>query len=408
MKASNNHKLFQYPWGYAESFILVALIFIASFITQYLFKGAYFGLPPKPNNYTFFLVYFSAIIIIHFFINHPIIKWFSSIPATIVSVGLYTVIIIMLGIIPQLPKDPNYYLYMFGLTHITESFPFLIATFLVLTILFFTILKRITVINKSNIVFFLNHFGLFLIIIAGAFGSQDMLKLTSKLDIGDNYKVAFNEYNVHTILPFSIELKKFTIGEYSPEFVIVNGKDDFEKDKNGRLLFQIKDSSFYHVGTYKIEVKSYLPEGVPDSNRFRKYVGIGSCPAANIAVYDNTTNKLIRQGWISSGNFMFGDYSMPLPNGQYIGMIKPQPKVFKSNVRIHTSKTEFIDTVIEVNKPFKIKGWYIYQTGYDEKMGKYSNYSVFQVVYDPWLNVIYAGVFLLLAGAIMLVFTDKQ
>jgi hypothetical protein len=330
------------------------------------------------------------------------------VPATIASVSFYTVIIIVLGIIPQLPKEPNYYLYMLGLTHITESFPFLIATFLVLTILLFTILKRITVINKSNIVFFLNHFGLFLIIIAGAFGSQDQLKLTSKLNIGDNYKVAFNEYNVHTILPFSIELKKFTIGEYSPEFVIVNGKEDFEKDKNGRLLFQVKDSSSYHVGNYKIEIKKYLPEAVPDSGGFRLYVGIGSCPAANINVFDNKTNTLIRKGWISSGNFMFGDYSMPLRNGQYIGMVKPQPKAFKSEVRIHTSKTAFVDTVIEVNKPYKIKGWYIYQTGYDEKMGKYSNYSVFQVVYDPWLKVIYTGIFLLMAGAIMLIFTDKQ
>src|ERR1035437_811655 len=195
IKQSNDNKLFRFPWGYSESFIVVAIIILLSFIVQYLFKGAYFGLPPKPNNYIFFAVYFLTVIGLHFLVSNPIVKWFSSVPATIASVSFYTVIIIVLGIIPQLPKEPNYYLYMLGLTHITESFPFLIATFLVLTILLFTILKRITVINKSNIVFFLNHFGLFLIIIAGAFGSQDQLKLTSKLEIGDNYKVAFNEYN---------------------------------------------------------------------------------------------------------------------------------------------------------------------------------------------------------------------
>jgi len=33
-------------------------------------------------------------------------------------------------------------------------------------------------------------------------------------------------------------------------------------------------------------------------------------------------------------------------------------------------------------------------------MGKWSEYSVFELVADPWQSVVYAGIFLLLAGAI--------
>jgi hypothetical protein len=42
----------------------------------------------------------------------------------------------------------------------------------------------------------------------------------------------------------------------------------------------------------------------------------------------------------------------------------------------------------------------IYQYGYDESMGKYSRQSVFELVRDPWLPLVYTGIFMLLAGAL--------
>lgn len=403
--------MFQAPWGYIESFTLFTIAIVSSFIIQYLFQGAYFGLAPKPYFLIFFGVFFLTITLAHLFVKHPIIAWLSSIPATIASISLYTVIIILLGIIPQAPENPNVILFKLGLTHITESLPFLVATFIVLIILMFTILKRITVLNKKNIIFFLNHFGLFLVIMAGAFGSADKQKLTLKLAEGDNYNVAFDDKFQHTFLPFSLELKDFTVGEYTPELVIVNENDDFEKDKDGRLLFQIKDSTTYHIGKYVVNIKKYLPDAVPDSLGFRVYPGPGSTPAVQLEIHDSKTNKLINSGWISSGSFIFGNQTLPLHNGQVIGLLKPQPKSFMSKVRIHPdlkNKAKYIATTIEVNKPFKIDGWYIYQVGYDEQMGKWSQFSVFEFVYDPWLKVIYAGVIMLMAGAILLIFTDKK
>ena len=35
-------------------------------------------------------------------------------------------------------------------------------------------------------------------------------------------------------------------------------------------------------------------------------------------------------------------------------------------------------------------------------MGKYSKTSVFELVRDPWLKVVYTGIFMLLAGALFL------
>jgi len=40
-------------------------------------------------------------------------------------------------------------------------------------------------------------------------------------------------------------------------------------------------------------------------------------------------------------------------------------------------------------------------------MGEWSDYSVIEMVHDPWLNVIYFGVFLMLIGVILLIFTGR-
>ena len=43
--------------------------------------------------------------------------------------------------------------------------------------------------------------------------------------------------------------------------------------------------------------------------------------------------------------------------------------------------------------------WYI---SYDESKGKYSDTSVFELVSDPWLPIVYAGIIMLIAGSFYL------
>lgn len=47
----------------------------------------------------------------------------------------------------------------------------------------------------------------------------------------------------------------------------------------------------------------------------------------------------------------------------------------------------------------KVDGWKIYQYSYDTRMGKDNEISIFQLVKDPWLPLVYAGIFMMLAGA---------
>ena len=63
---------------------------------------------------------------------------------------------------------------------------------------------------------------------------------------------------------------------------------------------------------------------------------------------------------------------------------------------------ESLRVVIEVNKPFELEGWKIYQLSYDESKGRWSDISVFELVRDPWLPVVYTGIWMMIAGAVCL------
>jgi cytochrome c biogenesis protein ResB len=51
-----------------------------------------------------------------------------------------------------------------------------------------------------------------------------------------------------------------------------------------------------------------------------------------------------------------------------------------------------------VNKPLSFLGWKIYQSAYEMSANRTKYMSVFDVVRDPWLPVVYAGAILMLIG----------
>lgn len=82
------------------------------------------------------------------------------------------------------------------------------------------------------------------------------------------------------------------------------------------------------------------------------------------------------------------------------------PESYTSHVTIF-SEAEQVDTVIKVNKPVNVNGWDIYQYGYggfadDRTVG----FSRLLLVRDPWLPWVYAGIFMMLGGALTLFFTQ--
>ena len=76
------------------------------------------------------------------------------------------------------------------------------------------------------------------------------------------------------------------------------------------------------------------------------------------------------------------------------------PRRFASDIQILTKTGKNIQTTVEVNKPVEVDGWKIYQYGYDTQMGAMSQASILELVSDPWLPLVYTGIYMMLAGAV--------
>ena len=79
------------------------------------------------------------------------------------------------------------------------------------------------------------------------------------------------------------------------------------------------------------------------------------------------------------------------------------PKRFASEIQILTKTKKNIETVVDVNKPYEVDGWKIYQYGYDTQRGAQSQISILELVSDPWLPLVYTGIFMMLAGTVLLI-----
>ena len=93
------------------------------------------------------------------------------------------------------------------------------------------------------------------------------------------------------------------------------------------------------------------------------------------------------------------------------------PRRFASDITIirnnalssdHSPLPPKIEATVEVNKPVEVDGWKIYQYGYDTQMGAMSQYSILELVSDPWLPLVYTGIYMMLAGAVCMFLKGKK
>ena len=80
------------------------------------------------------------------------------------------------------------------------------------------------------------------------------------------------------------------------------------------------------------------------------------------------------------------------------------PRRFASDIQVLTKTGKHIQATVEVNKPVEVDGWKIYQYGYDTQMGAMSQTSILELVSDPWLPLVYTGIYMMLAGAVCMIF----
>ncbi|MDO5523418.1 MAG: cytochrome c biogenesis protein ResB [Bacteroidia bacterium] len=411
---NNSRKIWEKPWKYTEGFIVAAGIALAGLLLQFSLGNINptdFGFPVNIIIGALFVV---GLLCCHFLLkdNH-VVRWLSSVRSTLPALLVMLLFIVIMGLTPQFtinePQEhlPGTIFSRMGWYRMTTSWAFVLLCFYTLAILGFATLKKTRKPQSWRLLgFYLNHIGLFLALLGGLLGSGDMQRLTMNVVEGNVEWRAQDALGNVQELPVAIELDTFKIEEYLPKLVVID-------NHSGRILPENRPEShmFEAVGQTmqiagnNIEILDYIPDAAVVRDSAAVSVVPMMMEGAATALKVRVTNPLLAkpvEGWVSNGSYVFPYQVLYIDDATSVAMPVQEVKKYTSQVTVFTESGHTKKADIEVNKPLSINNWVIYQYSYDESLGKYSKTSVFELVRDPWLKVVYTGIYMLLAGALFL------
>ncbi len=402
-------KTWEHPWGYKESFLVVLELIFMGLIFEVLTGGKGAPLLKWPVNMVVGALILLLLLIIYFRLkSRTMVKWLSSVPAAISAISFFALVVLLLGFIPQDDTDANRYLKLLGMTHMKNSWLMMISGLYFLTTLGLVALRRATPLRRKNLGFLLNHAGLWITIAAGYLGAGDLMRLNLTVledQAGTNQAVNKRDSEAY-LLPFSVRLEDFNIENYNPKLALLDGRTGSVVAEEGKAMPFIEKGLKTTLLNWDVEVVEYEPEAFRSGDQYVHGDSLGNAPAAYVKAV-NPVSGQETEGWISSGSFRVMHEHMPLDNHYFVAMTIPEPEKFSSDIVIKDGVEE-LPLTLEVNKPYKHRGWKLYQLSYDERMGKWSQVSVIEAVRDPWLPIVYFGIFLLLAGAMYLFWIGRD
>jgi hypothetical protein len=406
----SKRKTWDHPWRYRESFLVVLELIFLGLIFQVLSGGRGAPLLRWPVNMGVGLGLALLLLAIYLrFRSRPLVRWLSSVPAAISAISFFALVVLLLGFIPQGGPHANRYLELLGLTSVKNSWLMMVSGMYFLTTLGFVVMRRAIPLKRKNLGFLLNHVGLWITIAAGYLGSGDLVRVNlTVLEDHASMNQAVDQRTQQVVtLPFAVRLIDFDIDLYNPKLAIMDGRNGELVLEKGKSLPVIEEGLKTDLLDWTIEVLAFEPAALRSEGAYFMADSMGSAPAALVRATNRFTG-VVKEGWISSGSFRVRHQHLALDGHNFLLMTQPEPRKFSSDIVIENGDKESLAITLEVNKPFKYRGWKLYQLSYDERMGKWSRVSVIEAVRDPWLPVVYTGIFLLLAGALYLFWIGRD
>lgn len=310
-----------------------------------------------------------------------------------------------MGFVPQ--HDAQAMWLDLGFEHILTSWQYVFAEAYFMLTLGVVIVRRAVPFRVKNSGFLLNHFGLWLVIVGMTLGNGDKEKVGMRLVEKQTEWRGITPQGQLVEMPLAITLHSFHIDDYNPSIGFIdNATQELIIEQKHEQQFLIDSGAQVVKQGWKIRVVNYLPDASLFEKRFVRFASKGSVPAAYIEAVNAQGER--SEGWISCGNYLSPTVSLRLDRRVSLVMLPPRPKCYRSKLHIDSKYGESMDTVLEVNRPVQIVGWKLYQTGFDDKKGKWSDVSIIEAVRDPWLPVIYVGMALLIAGAAVMFWKGRK
>ncbi len=394
---------------YRKGFTVSLIILIIGSILEWISGGQGVSLPSWPMNAFVGLSFAFLLVFMHFFYSDiQAVKWLSRVPASISSIVLFTFLTLILGLTKQHNPDAPLFMQKIGFTHVRSSFTFLLSGMYLLTTLGLVILRRMKKITYRNTGFFLNHFGLWLIVLAGSLGAGDLKRINIYVDEGESVWYGYTKNRQPYELPFTVKLIDFDIEYFNPKIAYIESRSFKIPEGIENNLSMMKEGEEIEIASWLIRIEEFMKGAKKDSTgKYYPSVDTSAVPVAKIRA-ENISTGDIREGYISSGGIMKAPSFLQLNERYSLAMVPPEPQEYSSELEIMDADGTIQQTRLIVNEPIKVKGWNLYQLSYDERLGKWSKLSVIEAIRDPWLPIIYIGIFMVIGGSIYLFTIGKK
>ncbi|MCC8154182.1 MAG: cytochrome c biogenesis protein ResB [Tannerellaceae bacterium] len=403
--------MWKQPWGYAEGWAICAGLFFTGLVLQWHFGKVDVDIYRYPVNILIGITWLILLVSLSFIgKKRKIVRWFSGIKASLTAMISLLVMVIVMGLTRQVSPGADLSssggISRLGFMQMTVSWPFLLLFFYFISVLGLVTLRRLSSFRKKDIGFACNHVGLFIALTAAILGSGDLERMRMTVQADQVEWRAINLQNELVEMPLAIELHSFTIDEYPPKLLIVDNFTGKPQPENYPQNIVAEDIPMHgRIMDWEFSLIEYLPMAAcylqQDTTRFVEFHSVGATCALYVKA-ENKKENIRREGWVSCGNHLFPYISLPLTATESLIMPEREPRKYTSEITVYTQNGEIHAATIDVNKPFTVNGWKIYQVSYDESMGKWSTISVFELVKDPWMFLVYTGIVLMLLGALFL------
>lgn len=317
----------------------------------------------------------------------PLLAGLKGTRLAVVTLALLGLWALVLGTFPQVQAGTEAALYQ----RILNAPPFVGLLLLLIANLGWAILDHLAGGLKIASLFLFNHIGVYLALLGGLFGAGDVVRLDVWVKEGD---LAWTGQSgtQRQELPFAVHLHRFTVEHYPPEVTLIDGRDGAVLLPPGRDPLTLHPNTSLTWEGYRIEVRevtSNAPWSAPGD----------VIPAAYLSVTapDGTPSN----GWVSSGSRLMPPVFLAVGEQTAMAMPVPRARLYESLITVIEPEAVPQDTVVRVNQPVKVAGWWLYQKGYNLDNAPSTRLSQLEAVRDPWLPVVYTGLALMAMGSLL-------
>lgn len=403
------------PWKYREGVMIGGGLLATGFLLQATVGKIEWNWVTFPVNVIVLFLFLLLLGVMHACRKRVyLFSWLSHYTAAVSSLCWVVGMTVLMGLTRQVPSHHaiDGLEGLLGFSQMLSSWPFVLLYVWMAMGLGLAILRAGSPFRWRRVPFLLNHIGLFIALVAATLGNADMQRLRMTTSVGHAEWRAQNEITQEIVeLPLAIELNNFTIDEYPPKLMLIdNATGKVLPEGNPVHLLLEEGVERGSLLDWELKITQSVPEAASvateDTVKFTEFRSMGAAYAVHLKAVNRKTQEE-KEGWVSCGSFMFPYKALKLNNGMSVVMPEREPQRFASDVTLYTQSGIQQEGTIEVNKPFELEGWKIYQLSYDETKGKWSDISVFELVRDPWLPYVYIGIGMMILGAICL-FTTAQ